>query len=348
MFYSLKVEQLIKETDDTITVCFKQPALKKVKYVAGQYITVIFRINGRRYARPYSFSSSPGIDSTINITIKRVQGGVVSNHILDTIKAGDIVEVIEPMGDFTLDKVPVNKTDKHLVFWGSGSGITPLISIIKFALVNNVAKHITLVYGNRNSETTIFSDQLTNLQQKFASVFNVWHFFTRSVISPNNPFVIEGRINPKKVIEVMSYETDMANTIHFICGPVGLKNSVKNVLNSIGIPDGHIFSEDFEVTRDPKDFEGINTQPVLINFNKQKTLIEVTKGKSILESGLDALLDLSYSCQTGSCLLCKAKVASGEIKMIGIDPIPQELNADECLLCCSFPLTDNVEILIEN
>src|SRR3954464_7515541 len=96
--YTLKVIELRTETTDTITVVFKQPGLKKINYVAGQYLTLIFRINGRRYIRPYSFSSAPGVDSTLNVTIKRVPGGIISNHILDKVSVGDLIETIQPMG----------------------------------------------------------------------------------------------------------------------------------------------------------------------------------------------------------------------------------------------------------
>jgi len=346
--YTLKVERIKMETADTSTVCFKQPALRKVKYEAGQYLTLIFRINGRRYIRPYSFSSAPGIDATLNVTIKRVPGGVVSNHILDKVKVGDVVEVFQPLGDFVLSKAPQGINHKHVVLWGSGSGVTPLMSIAKFALNSGDYQHITLVYGNRNFETTIFSEQIKELQQKYADTFSVWHFHTRAFIDNTNPYVIQGRIDPKKVLQVMKHEGDLKNTVHFICGPVGLKESAKAMLTEINVPAEHIFSEDFEVTRDPKAFEDVFTQNVSLNLMGQKMVFEVAKGKSILEAGLDSMLDLSYSCQTGSCLLCKASLISGDVKTIGIANLPDGLEAGECLLCCSFPLTDNVEVSVKN
>ena len=103
--YTLKVQDIKKETNDTITLCFKQPALKKIKYQAGQYLTLQFRINGRRYIRPYSFSSTPLIDATLNVTIKRVSGGVVSNYINDTIKIGDVIEVQEHLREFVFEEL---------------------------------------------------------------------------------------------------------------------------------------------------------------------------------------------------------------------------------------------------
>jgi len=345
LVYTLKVEKIQVETDDTVTVCFRQPALKKIKYKPGQYLTLIFRINGRRYIRPYSFSSAPGIDSTLNLTVKRVPGGVVSNHILDVVRAGDIIEVLEPMGDFTLDVVnEIGK--KHIVLWGSGSGITPLMSIAKYVLSTNSVNQLTLVYGNRNFESAIFAGQIKQMELTYAANFSVWHFHTRSAVSDLNPAVVEGRIDPAKVIAVMRQEGKLADTVHYICGPVGLKESVKAQLISIGVSTDHILSEDFEITRDPKEFESIITQSVSVNLNNAEEKFEVAKGKSILEAGLDAGLELNYSCQTGSCLLCRAKLISGNVKTIGLPELSKELEDGECLLCCAFPASNDIKLLI--
>jgi ring-1,2-phenylacetyl-CoA epoxidase subunit PaaE len=346
--YTLTVLEKISETTDAITLKFKQPGLKKIKYLSGQYLTVILKINNRRYIRPYSLSSAPGIESTLDVTVKRVPGGVVSNHIIDKVNVGDVIEVIEPMGDFTLNKIPVDAANTHLVLWGSGSGVTPLMSIAKNALQDDRYSNITFVYGNRSFDTTIFYKQLHDLQSQFHERFSIWHFHTKSVVDHNNPYIIQGRINPKQVLDIMSKQVELQNTYHYICGPVGLKESIKSALSLINIDDKNVFSEDFEIIRDPKDFEGVLTQTVTLNIKNNVSSFEVTKGKSILEAGLDVMLDLSYSCQTGNCLLCKATLLKGKIKTIGIIKSPNELNHDECLLCCSFPLSDDVEILVNN
>lgn len=116
--YTLKVHDIKKETKDTITICFKQPGLKKIKYHAGQYLTLSTRINGRKYTRPYSFSSAPSVDSFLETTIKRVPNGIFSNHIHDTLQVGDIVEVMEPMGDFVYTH---DEFFNSIYFWGVGS-----------------------------------------------------------------------------------------------------------------------------------------------------------------------------------------------------------------------------------
>ncbi|MBK0381132.1 ferredoxin--NADP reductase [Mucilaginibacter segetis] len=343
-YFTLKVIKLKFETVDTLTVSFKQPALKRISYLAGQYLTLIFRINNRKYIRPYSFSSAPGVDQSLDITVKRMNGGIVSNHIIDRLKIGDLVEVMSPMGDFTLEKV----TDNSDIFlWGAGSGITPLMSIIKYALNNNIGKNIKLIYGNRNLEDIIFNDQISELKKQYPYKLSVCHFFTRITLTPENPYIMEGRIDPHKILNLFKNETDINNSFHFICGPEGLKQSVKSVLFSKGLNDNQVFSEDFIITRDPKEFENISTTNVSITNNSVSSVVEVARGKNILEAGLDGLIDLPYSCQTGNCLVCKAKLIKGDIKMIGLKKIPTELKENECLLCCSYPLNGDVELIVE-
>jgi ring-1,2-phenylacetyl-CoA epoxidase subunit PaaE len=345
-FFTLKVVDIRFETGDTVTVAFKQPGLKKVKYLPGQYLTLMFRINGRRYIRPYSFSSAPLIDAHLEVTIKRVPGGVVSNHIIDKLKLDDIVEVMEPMGDFILDETSVTPAT-HIVLWGAGSGITPLMSIAKYALHKNIAGHVTLVYGNRNAESVIFKDKIQVLQNEFGSRFSAWHFHTQPVISADNAYLVQGRIDPVKVLSVMQNEGNLADTIHYICGPSGLKESVKAALGNLGVDTSKVYTEDFEVVRDPAEFENIVTQSVTLKVEGRDAVIEVVKGKSILEAGLDALLDMPYSCQTGNCLVCKGRLVKGEVKMIGVEKLPAGLGADERLLCSSFPLTDDCVIEVD-
>jgi ring-1,2-phenylacetyl-CoA epoxidase subunit PaaE len=199
--YTLKVVNIKKETEDTVTLCFKQPGLKKIKYQAGQYLTLIFRINGRRYIRPYSFSSSPDIDTNLEVTVKRASSGIVSNHINDLIKVGDVIETLSPMGDFI---VPAKEDHQSVFLWGAGSGITPLMSILKYLLHNKPQLKVNLIYGNRNKENTIFHDAIDDLKFNFPNSFQLWSFHTQLLIDEQLPDVIKGRIDPKKVLDTLS------------------------------------------------------------------------------------------------------------------------------------------------
>ncbi len=340
--FTLKVVEVKNETHDTITLRFKQPGLKKIKYFAGQYLTLIFRINGRRYIRPYSFSSAPILDNLLEITIKRVPNGIVSNHIHDVVKVNDMIEVMSPMGDFIIpDKIKY----KTIFLWGAGSGITPLISIAKSSLFTIPNVSINLIFGNRNKESVIFEQLIKSLENQHSNSFKSYHFQTQLKVDESLPNVIQGRINPEKVLKIID-QKNLNDSIHFICGPAGLKTSVKEVLFDNGVHKFNVFSEDFELIKDPKDFEDIETRSINLSFKGENSILEIAKGKSILEVALDAGLELPYSCQTGSCNTCKAKLTSGAVKMIGLNKKRDDLLADEFLLCCSHPLNNQVYLEI--
>jgi len=338
--YTLKVHDIKRETKDTITLCFKQPGLKKIKYQAGQYLTLSFRINGRKYTRPYSFSSAPSTDSFLETTIKRVYNGIFSNYVHDTIQVGDMVEVMEPMGDFVHMH---DESVKQIYFWGVGSGITPLMSIIKEVLLSNPLVEVNLIYGNKNFESTIFLDLINELLKQYSKNLRVWHFHTQYNHDEKHHFVKSGRINKEFILDLLK-DTDVDQTKHYICGPTDLKTTIKETLDILKCPKGNIFSEDFELVRNPKDFEDIVTHNVNIHFQGIDNLVEVEKGKSILEAALDAGVELPYSCQTGSCDTCKGKLIIGELRMIGLSKERDDLNENEFLLCCSHPLKEGTSI----
>lgn len=340
--YTLKVHDIRQETKDTITLCFKQPGLKKIKYQAGQYLTLSIRINGRKYSRPYSFSSAPSVDSFLETTIKRVSGGTFSNHIHDTIQIGDVIEVLEPMGDFIPGE---DKSIERICFWGVGSGITPLMSIIKEVLITNPNVKVNLVYGNKNFESTIFLRLIDELLKQYPNNLQVWHFHSQYKHDENHHHVKSGRISKEFVFDLLK-NLDVVKTKQYICGPVDLKCTIKEALYILNCPKENIFSEDFELVKNPKDFEDIDTHSVNIHFQGIDAVVEVEKGKSVLEAALDAGIELPYSCQTGSCNTCKGKLKTGELRMIGLSNERDDLEKEDYLLCCSYPLTDDVSVEI--
>jgi ring-1,2-phenylacetyl-CoA epoxidase subunit PaaE len=338
--YTLKVHDIKKETKDTITLCFKQPGLKKIKYQAGQYLTLSFRINGRKYTRPYSFSSAPSADSFLETTIKRIPSGIFSNYVHDTIRVGDIVEVMEPLGDFVHTH---DDSFNQIYFWGVGSGITPLMSIIKEVLLSHPLVQVNLIYGNKNFESTIFLDLINDLLKRYPENLKVWHFHSQYKHDEKHHFVKSGRINAAFISDLLA-NSDIKQTKHYICGPTNLKIIIRDTLNVLKCPPENIFSEDFELVRDPKDFEDISTHNVNIHYQGIDNIVEVEKGKSILEAALDVGIELPYSCQTGSCNTCKGKLITGELRMIGLSKERDDLNENEFLLCCSHPLKEGSRI----
>ncbi len=339
--YTIKVHDLKKETKETVTLCFKQPGLRKIKYKAGQYITLMVRINGRKYARPYSFSSAPSVDAALEVTVKRVPDGIVSNYINNELKVGDVVEILEPMGDFTYESIdPV----QSIFLWGVGSGITPLFSIIKEVLHKQPDTAIHLIYGNKNQESTIFRDQLNLLKQEYPDFFSITNFYSQveNVIESN--IIHKGRISSDFVTSLVTQQKNLIESLHYICGPKGLKDTIQISLMDLEVPSSSIFVEEFELVIDPNELEDVEDSTVTVNFQRELSEIFVPKGKSILDVALDNDIEIPYSCQTGNCNTCKAKLKEGQLKMIGLTKEREDLAQDEFLLCCSYPLTNSIEI----
>jgi ring-1,2-phenylacetyl-CoA epoxidase subunit PaaE len=339
--YTLLIQEIRKETEDTITICFKQPGLRKIKYQAGQYITLILRINGRKYARPYSFSSAPSVDTALEITVKRVPDGIVSNYINNELKVGDVIEVLEPMGDFTCETI---QHIQSIFLWGVGSGITPLFSIIKEVLHQLPGTAVHLIYGNKNQEATIFSNQLSLLKQEYPTVFSMTNFYSQidNVIESNS--IHKGRISSEFVTHLVEQHKNIKESVHYICGPKGLKDAIQVSLMDLEIPSSSIFVEEFELVIDPKELEDVEDSKVSVFFQGEQSDFFVPKGKSILDVALDNYIEIPYSCQTGNCNTCIAKLKKGQLKMIGLTKERLDLAQDEFLLCCSYPLTNPISI----
>jgi ring-1,2-phenylacetyl-CoA epoxidase subunit PaaE len=339
--YTLSVQEIRKETKDAITLSFKQPGLRKIKYQAGQYITLIVRINGRKYARPYSFSSAPSIDSALEVTVKRVPDGIVSNYINNDLKVGDVLEILEPMGDFTYKSInPI----QSIFLWGIGSGITPLFSIIKEALCIQPNNAIHLIYGNKNVESTIFREQLNFLKQENSAVFNMTNFYSQFDGIDESNAIQKGRISSEFVTHMAAKHKNLKESLHYICGPRGLKNTINSSLLELKVPSSSIFIEEFELIIDPNELEGVEDSKVIVLFEGKQSEIFVPKGKSILDVALDNDIEIPYSCQTGNCNTCKAKLKEGQLRMLELSKIREDLAQDEFLLCCSYPLTNSVRI----
>lgn len=339
--YTLKVQEVRRETNDSVTLCFKQPGLKKIKYSAGQYLTLQFIINGRRYIRPYSFSSTPLIDSSLNVTIKRVPGGIVSNYINDNVKIDDVIEVQEPLGNFVFEK---NESVHSVIFWGVGSGITPLFSMIKELLNFHPTIDIQLVYGNTCKESVIFYEELERLKLNHKKRLKIYYFYSKEMSFDSESHNFKGRINSDFITDLVKEQDDF--TQHYICGPIGLKNTIKESLFNVKGNFKNLFSEDFEIVKNPEDFKDVFDCEIVLNFEGIEKNITINKGNSILEEALELGIELPYSCQTGNCSTCKAKLKSGKIKMIGLNKPRTDLNENEYLLCCSYPMTSNIYIEI--
>ena len=344
---SLKVTKVVKETFDAISIHFKQPFFRKIKYLPGQYLTLLMNIDGKTERRCYSLNSAPKIDKEVSITVKRIKDGKVSNFIYDNIKEGMKMKVLYPMGSFTIQTNPNNA--RHIVLFGAGSGITPLMSILKTVLYAERDSTVSLFYGNRDVESIIFNRELTELKAKYKGRLNLKHIL-------ENPGDFEecykGRVErsqvPKLLKQVPQFST--SNTQCYICGPSGMMIEAEEGLKLAGIPETSINIEKF--TAPPPSAEEIKAEGAFVENREVKVFhkgneyfVPVKANRTILDATLDAGIKVPYVCMDGICGSCKAECANGKVFMRKGHVLSKaEIEANVILPCISKPLSNNVVV----
>ncbi|MFD2203454.1 2Fe-2S iron-sulfur cluster-binding protein [Shivajiella indica] len=351
-YLSLKVREVIKETDDTVSIYFEQPE-PFLEYKPGQYLTVILDIHGKEERRSYSLCTSPYLDPHPGITVKRVDKGLVSNYLNNQIRAGKSIEIMKPMGNFTCNFHSKNK--KHFVMLAGGSGITPVISILKSVLINEPNSKVTLIYCNRSEDQIIFKKALEQLEEKYENRLMVIHNLSKP---SSNWTGLKGRLDAAKLkntLESIRYP-ELDQTMYFVCGPEGLMETAVATLEGMGIDSKSIIKESFYTDLDAKE-EALKTAGKLapelsreidVVLEGETFHFEVPAGKTILEAGLDHDVDMPYSCQSGLCTACRGKLISGKVDMIEDAGLSASEIEQGYILCCSSkPASSDVKIIIE-
>ncbi len=340
--HNLKIKEIVWETGQCATLKLKQPLFVKVKYSAGQFLTLLCEIEGKKVRRSYSMSSTPDLDPDIAITIKRVPGGLVSNYLLDNIKVGDTLAVMKPAGNFIF--VPEPKKKRHIVLIGAGSGITPLMSILKSALHFEKESLVSLIYGNRHEGSIIFRKHLDELKTQFPDRFTVVH----SLTEPDKFWGgYTGRIDKILTVNVLSKLPKLPETLFYLCGPEGMMQQAKEGILKLGYPAGAIKQEAF-VEKAPSPTaapQNIQSQQVTLIVRGKQHTVTVGAGETILNAALDAGLDMPFSCQSGLCTACMGKKTSGQVLMQDSDALSQsELDEGYVLTCIAKPMSGDVVI----
>lgn len=348
-YLSLKIREIVKETSDTVTIYFEQPE-PYLDYKPGQYLTVILDIEGKEERRSYSLCTSPFVDPYPGITVKRVKGGIISNYLVDKLRPGKSIEIMKPMGHFTLDFHSKNKF--HYVMVTGGSGITPIMGLAKSVLVNEPQSKITLLYCSRSEEQIIFNKQLTELEAKYAGKIKVIHHLTQP---SGNWTGFKGRLDGEKIKHAVTQYNfpEAEKVVYLTCGPQGLMETTLATLSSLGINTETVLRENFFIAPTPKtdraDEPAVQlTREVKIVLEGEEYEFEVAPEQTILEAGLQKDVDMPYSCQSGLCTSCRGKLLSGEVKMdedAGLSA--NELREGYVLCCVAHPLTGDVKINIE-
>lgn len=351
-YYNLSVKKIVNETKDAITIVFNQPKEGPIKYRSGQFLTLIMQIGGKDVRRAYSLCSSPFVDDDLAVTIKRVENGLMSNHLPDKLKQGDEVKVMEPMGQFVTEYKKDNK--RHLILFAGGSGITPMMSIIKSIINQEPESIVSLIYCNRDVDSIIFRDELEKLQTTFEGRLHVIHILDNA---PMNWQGYSGLLNKEMLSKLVERIPDwgIEKTTYLMCGPEGMMKNVDTLLAERSIPKEKIFKESFvqgtidkdsKKTAEPAEAEK-KAHEVTIRYDGEEYKIMVEPGRAILETALDEGIDLPYSCQSGLCTACRGKALSGKVKLDEEEGLSQsERDEGYVLTCVGHPLTDDVVIEI--
>jgi ring-1,2-phenylacetyl-CoA epoxidase subunit PaaE len=348
--YFLQVKEVVQETAESVTIYFWHPLSEQIKYKAGQFITIIVPAgeSGKKVRRSYSMSTSPHSDTAIGVTVKRVQGGLVSNYLNDNVKIGDFLEVLEPLGNFFLE--PDADTTRHIVLFAAGSGITPMMSIAKSVLKMESNSRVTLIYGNRREDSIIFKQKLESLQEQYSKRLEVHHLLS----NPSDLWVgHKGRISQVIAVRLMKEaETDFAKDNFYLCGPVGMMEDVIAALAIYNVSKERIHKENFHTVMVEGEIEetdnSLQTQTVKVKYNGNEYEFEVKPHQTILEAALDLDIDLPYSCQAGMCTACMGTCTEGKVKMDEEDGLTEkELKRGVMLTCVAHPITKGVVIEID-
>lgn len=348
-YFTLAVKKIIHETKDAITIVFDKPE-PGISYKAGQFLTLIAPINGKEIRRAYSLCTSPFVDQDIAVTVKRVDDGLMSNWLPDHMQEGKMIKVMEPMGHFTTPYEESNK--RHLVFFAGGSGITPMMSIIKSLLSQEPKSICSLIYCNRDIESIIFKDEFDRLQTVYEGRLHVIHILDNA---PMNWQGYSGLLNHEMLKQLFERIPNWGKdqTSYLMCGPEGMMKNVETLLEGEGITKDKVVKESFVsgVLDKEKKVDEVSdkivTREVTVRYDGNEYKFTVEPDSTILLTALDQGIDLPFSCQSGLCTACRGRALSGKVKMDEDEGLLQsEKDEGYVLTCVGHPLTDDVVIEI--
>ncbi|QBZ97144.1 ferredoxin--NADP reductase [Flavobacterium sangjuense] len=313
-FYKLQIKEVKHETANAISVAFNIPAELKsaYKFTAGQYVNLKLTLDGQEIRRAYSVCSSPN-SGELRIAIKSVKEGHFSKFANDNLKVGDILEVGQPEGKFTFE--PSFSNLKNYAGFVAGSGITPVMSILKSVLESEPKSTFVLVYGNKTSDETIFLNELHELQLKYVGRFFVHYVFSRAKTEGE----LFGRIDKSTVNFILNNKHKEKEFDKFyLCGPEAMINLVSDVLKEHNVAEKNIKFELFSTSsanENPAAESHTGHTKITIMVDDEETTFEMSQKQTVLEAALKQGLDAPYSCQGGICSSCLARITNGTAEM---------------------------------
>lgn len=336
----LIIKKILRETPDAVSIHFEVPQLLKdyFHFKAGQYLTLETSLNGKAIRRAYSLCSTPQSGEHI-VVVKEVKNGAFSIFANNQLKEGDTLMVLPPEGKFVFDPHPTNKN--NYAAFAAGSGITPVISIIKTALEQEPESTFLLVYGNKSPEDTIFMKSLLDLQQKYSGRFMLEFVFSRKELEGYQ----FGRISKSIANYFLKNKyKDLHFYSFYLCGPEVMIDDLKLTLSENGVAKENIHFELFSTSVEPVQTNSVEdgSSVVIITLDEEETTIIMPQSKSILDAVLEQNLDAPYSCQGGICSTCIARLTEGSAKMRKNQILTDAEIAEGLILTCQAEPTTSV------
>jgi len=350
-FHPLKVSDVRRETHDAVSVAFEVPDTlwPEYKYKQGQYLTLKLKVNGEEIRRSYSICTSPFSEKELRIAIKEVKDGKGSTLLNRNLKQGDTLEVMTPMGNF---HSPLSgSAQKNYVLIAGGSGITPMMSILKSVLYVEKQSTITLIYANRDEDNAIFKNEIEKIAADHKDKFNVVFVYDRPKQSMADLY--KGLMTPEKVKALVEKHVPLlSNSEFFICGPGPMMENVKTVLEGLKVEKEKIHIEYFtsvlETLAKAEQTivgEDILSKVTVLQYGVETTFDLKSSGATILDAATDAGVDAPFSCKGAVCCTCRAKVLEGKVKMDANFALTDaEVQQGFILTCQSHPLTEKVVV----
>ncbi|KQC30584.1 ferredoxin--NADP reductase [Flagellimonas eckloniae] len=341
-FHALKISAVDALTPNSVALTFDVPQDLKsfFDFTAGQYITIRHKVNGEELRRAYSISSAPS-SGKVTVGIKKVPGGTFSVYANESVKPGDILDVMPPDGRFVFEK---NSERKNVAAFAAGSGITPIMSIAQTVLESNPESTFVLVFGNQTSSEAMYLNDLQELSDKYTDRFFIQHLYSRS----REENALFGRIETSTVNFIVKnkFKTTVFDAF-YLCGPEEMIYAVSDTLKNNGVPENAILFELFTSsdTEDTlaEDLDGKTQVEVLVD--DETFSLTMDKKELVLDAILKENIDAPYSCQGGVCSSCIARITEGKAEMVKNQILTDgEVTEGLILTCQAHPLTPTLKV----
>jgi ring-1,2-phenylacetyl-CoA epoxidase subunit PaaE len=346
VFHALRVAAVEALCEDAAAVTFDVPEelATAFAFAPGQSLTLRRTVDGTDERRSYSICSPAG--SPPRIGVRTVPGGLFSSWLVNDVRPGDTVDVMEPVGMFTPD---LTTPGRHVLV-AAGSGITPMLSIAASVLAADTTSQVTLLYGNRRAGTVMFADELADLKDSYPGRLQLAHVLSRE---PREAELLSGRLDPERLTAIIDALIDVPGTDHWwLCGPQAMIIGARALLADLGVPAAHVHQELFYADDEPvRQTRHVDAAPqgpvsqVTLTLDGRTTTSALPRDLSILDAAQPGRPDLPFACKGGVCGTCRAKITDGRADMRRNYALePAEVDAGYVLTCQSYPLTDALTV----